>query len=267
MIAKTKRGRGFTLIELLVVIAVISILMAILLPALGRARDQAKQTVCTSRLRQLGIAHVMYQQSHDGWIVPAAQEKGTSEYWYNTLGPYFKHQPSSHGYHVEDMGREILICPLDKMAYPKMLNPHGLNPEGWLSYALNSQPTRHVSNRTKKYAGVGGNKITQLQHPALTMLHCDFAYRVWICDSVTLTKNKYGSEPSAHFEAMIGYPKQNEAAEAAYRHNDRMNILWTDGHVSLMKGRMPSAEDKPEFWGEIYRDLTRRSEQKGALDG
>lgn len=251
--------RGFTLIELLVVIAVISVLMAILLPCLGRAREQGKRVVCSSQLRQLGVAHVMYQDSHDAWVVPATQTKGVNEYWNNTLGPYFEHRNVGHGHdNPDDIGRDMLLCPMDKAAYPKMLNPHGFNPEGWLSYALNSQPTQHMSTRTKKYAGVGGNKITQLSHPALAMLHCDFAYRVWVCDSVTLTKNQYGSEPSAHYDAMKGYPEQNKTVEVAYRHNNQMNILWADGHVSLVKEQLPSAEEKPQLWGVLYEDLTRR---------
>lgn len=251
-----KLKQGFTLIELLVVIGVITVLLSILLPGLRAARLQAKKVVCASQMRQLGMAHVMYQQSYEGWIVPAAQEKGTTEYWYNTLGPYFKHKPSEHGLEKnKDMGYDILLCPMDKMGYPKMLNPHGLNPEGWLSYALNSQPTRHVSSRTKMYAGVGGNKIVSVQSPASTMLHCDFAYRVWVCDSVTLTRNQYGSEPSAHYDIMGGYPEQNKTVDTAYRHSNRINILWVDSHVSLLKGKIPSAEEQSGFWGPLYDTL------------
>jgi prepilin-type N-terminal cleavage/methylation domain-containing protein/prepilin-type processing-associated H-X9-DG protein len=54
------KHKGFTLIELLVVIAVIAILMAILLPALGRAREQAKRTVCFNQLKQLQNAWGLY---------------------------------------------------------------------------------------------------------------------------------------------------------------------------------------------------------------
>jgi prepilin-type N-terminal cleavage/methylation domain-containing protein len=56
-----KRTNGFTLIELLVVVAIISVLIAILLPALGRARQTAQEVVCMNNLRQIGVATQMYK--------------------------------------------------------------------------------------------------------------------------------------------------------------------------------------------------------------
>ncbi len=63
---------GFTLIELLVVIAIIAILMAILMPALQRVREQGKRIVCEHNLKSLTLAWIMYPDENDGKIVNGA---------------------------------------------------------------------------------------------------------------------------------------------------------------------------------------------------
>jgi prepilin-type N-terminal cleavage/methylation domain-containing protein/prepilin-type processing-associated H-X9-DG protein len=72
ILTKKKNG-GFTLVELLVVIAVIALLMAILLPALSKARTQAKRAMCLSGLKQLLTAWMGYADNSDGKLVNGGQ--------------------------------------------------------------------------------------------------------------------------------------------------------------------------------------------------
>ncbi len=75
-------SRGFTLIELLVVISIIALLIAILLPALGKARAVGHMVSCSSNIRQLGITEHVYANDWDG-MVP-----GWRSNWQNKLLPY-----------------------------------------------------------------------------------------------------------------------------------------------------------------------------------
>jgi prepilin-type N-terminal cleavage/methylation domain-containing protein len=71
------RPTGFTIIELLVVISIIALLIAILLPILGRSRDQAQASVCQSNLRQLGVASHSYAADQDDYL-PGRDQLGNA---------------------------------------------------------------------------------------------------------------------------------------------------------------------------------------------
>jgi prepilin-type processing-associated H-X9-DG protein/prepilin-type N-terminal cleavage/methylation domain-containing protein len=72
---------AFTLIELLVVVAVIALLVGILLPSLAGARESARQAVCSSNLRQIGVAAAAYASSNDGYYCSGGWDNRQTRSW------------------------------------------------------------------------------------------------------------------------------------------------------------------------------------------
>src|SRR5215203_2170260 len=75
-----KRRGGFTLVELLVVIGIIAVLIGVLLPVLGKAREQANRTRCLSNLRQLSTAMLMYANTYQDRLPNSNPPQTTSDY-------------------------------------------------------------------------------------------------------------------------------------------------------------------------------------------
>jgi len=85
------KKNAFTLIELLVVMVIIALLVGLLLPALARAKEEARKTQCRSNLRQIGLATMMYTNDNGGWfpVFGGAQLKSyAGKDYYGTLPPY-----------------------------------------------------------------------------------------------------------------------------------------------------------------------------------
>lgn len=85
------KRNGFTLIELLVVISIITLLMSLLMPALGRARKQARAVACQLNLRQLGLAWVVFRETDDKYFGAGYMSHPPERYyWMKFLEPYYK---------------------------------------------------------------------------------------------------------------------------------------------------------------------------------
>src|SRR5579884_1535661 len=82
--------RGFTLIELLVVVAILALLIAILLPSLGRARNRAKAAACLSNVRQMGMAYQFYVNDAALGKNIAQNTGQAGAFWMYQIQPYLQ---------------------------------------------------------------------------------------------------------------------------------------------------------------------------------
>ena len=106
-----KRQKGFTLIELLVVIAIIAMLLAIIMPALQKAKGLARNVICKSNLHQIGIALETYEITYDNKRFEMRKDISEMDgYWWAKLAPFF-----GNDHYENDIKKgkviKVLMCP------------------------------------------------------------------------------------------------------------------------------------------------------------
>jgi prepilin-type N-terminal cleavage/methylation domain-containing protein/prepilin-type processing-associated H-X9-DG protein len=219
---------GFTLIELLVVIAVIALLMAILLPALGRAREQGKATRCLSNLKQIGIA--MHAYAAD----------------YNYLLPRAELRPGVAVYSGIDMRWPVLFMPYVGGSFSSVEHYYELEVFNCPSYPVKEQTVDYCTNAFDLKGSLteyfGFTKIDDFPRHGTTIYMADYEYipnvdqiKIILKDDPPDTmKTKMQSLDVWHRDHL---PSAGDSTRrvARNRHVDWVNCLFIDGHSAKMR--------------------------------
>lgn len=241
---KSFARRGFTLIELLVVIAIIAILAALLLPALAKAKEKAKKTICLSNLKQWGLAQTMYtddnnqtypltkipdgtpgaaggyNEDNPNWVdlfdFYYQNPKQGMDAWFNALPPYISSPPlyqyaiqnGTAGINEYNTGHNVFQCP-----------------------SAIIDPLINVSTRVVFQYGMNSQGISDLP-PNVTNLKANMVRNpsafVMFSEGRTLTTEVpfYGSTSK---ETDICKPQVYTTAFSS-RHTQGASITFSDGH-------------------------------------
>jgi prepilin-type N-terminal cleavage/methylation domain-containing protein len=234
------RQRAFTLIELLVVIAIIAILMAVMMPALQRVKEQAQEMTCRANLREYGLVHNVYLDENDSRYPFAGTSLVMTEYpvagyqrycrWHDKRyppdGPLWKLMPET----------KVNLCPTFRTLARTMAAQHPnhdpANPiDPQYSYSMNAflGPNNRAANGALGNLGSGAVKLSNVTRPKSEVFF--FAEEnMWTRpgDAYVLNDNALCPDNTDWFGTYHGAKKGNW-------NGGTVNAVFVDAHVGSVK--------------------------------
>ena len=245
---RTNRLRAFTLVELLVVIAIIAVLMGIMMPALGRIKESGRETVCRSNLRNIGMGVTMFLQEND--FRPANSERTNGFFWYTSSGA-LRSTGDQDAYWGVAYARYI--------KNPKVFGCPSYAKVATLIYPDDPELIRHAAYSLNYNLFHTGS--SSAVRPATTIRRPG---EFIICHDHVEPKVEQGSQDMFHNRGpgtmnLTHYREggfREEFYRGIFRHSirksddfetgGRANMLWLDGHVSVLKET--TGDDVPQNW-------------------
>ncbi len=226
------RRRGFTLIELLVVIAIIAILAALLLPALAKAKEQAKIAQCISNIRQVGMATSLYLGDFNDRYPPKITRNGanvTQSSWLGQAGLVTSYAQITAAerwltpYLVKDTAQskiEVAHCPSDRVSPANPPTGHSTFEDYGSSYTANLYYPEGTGN------------------PVIYTLTADNSHSIKVSDVLRPSRFVVFSSWGAF---RVGWYSEDTAANPDlakmmwHQKSYRWSTLFADTHVALVK--------------------------------
>ncbi|MFG0247461.1 MAG: type II secretion system protein [Phycisphaeraceae bacterium JB051] len=232
---------GFTLIELLVVISIIAILIAILLPALAKARESTQAIACANKIRQVGLGVLMYSQQFDDFLPPDGvynrngySSRSRKTWWPSLVYEYAtgKAQPKADSWgenywpmNGSGFGNNLFCCP---SAISTRLSDDHIYIEGEVTYGMNFGSFNAVYYNSDRWF----TRTLEVPQPSST---------VWMNDSAKTSGTTYsivsiawgpGSTFSPSLRHYGGMGTGELATEWVASNSGKTNAWFVDGHVS-----------------------------------
>jgi len=258
---RTPSKKAFTLIELLVVIAIIGMLLAILLPALGKAKELGREVICKNNIRQYGLAGTLYLDDNDTkfpWPWHIIYFKPLT--FFNQFGTYPCHWHDANHHPDEQPGqlwpylqnKKVNLCPVfDSLARSGRAKGHNNCPvpmKPQFSYSMNcylgsGQPDgppymgdvvklSHIRRNPSQVAYFGEESLWDIKLRDGTVIsNGTFNDNVLLVRSEIQGVPAPGADPWPFADCLASFHKTNDR-ERIY---GRSHVVFIDGHVELVE--------------------------------